>query len=80
MNIGNLQSSAGRIQEALDDLLTAWQRTREFWNDEQARDFEKQVLDVISKEVATAFPALNQISQAYQTAARDCGEAGEHAR
>lgn len=74
MNLGNLQSAAGRIQEALEDLQVAWAATREHWDDQPARDFEEQVLAVISQEVSTAFPALGQLTQSFQAAGRACSE------
>jgi hypothetical protein len=74
MKTGNLQSAASRIQEALDDLNAAWERTRESWMDERAADFEATVLRKIAEEISSAFPAIGQMSQTLNAAVRECDE------
>jgi len=74
MKPGNLQSAAGRMQEALEDLHVAWQLTRESWQDQQAELFEEKYLRKINEELAVVFPAIGQIAQTFGTASRDCEE------
>jgi hypothetical protein len=74
MNTGNLQASAGSLQEALDELLAAWDTTRQYWQDQQARQFDETYLQRIREEVAAAFPAIGQISQTFGAAGRDVSE------
>ena len=74
MKPGNLQSAAGRMQEALEDLRIGWQLTRESWQDQQAELFEEKYLQKINEELAALFPALGQITQTFGMASRDCEE------
>lgn len=74
MHVGNLQSAAGRIQEALGELHLAWNQTREVWQDSQARQFEESFLRKIDEELAVAFPAMSQIAQIFGAATRECEE------
>jgi hypothetical protein len=74
MKPGNLQAATGRLQDALDELLTAWDVTRQYWNDQQARQFDEAYLQRIREEVAAAFPAIGQMSQTFTAAGRDVSE------
>lgn len=74
MRIGNLQSSGGRMQEALEMLQVSWMATREHWQDQQAQLFEEKYLKKINEEFTAAFPAISQVSQAFGAAERDCSE------
>lgn len=74
MRPSNLQSAAGRLQEALDELQQAWRATREQWNDPQAEYFEQTYMKTISEEVTAAFPVIGHLSQTFGAAHRDCTE------
>ncbi|SFI79976.1 hypothetical protein [Planctomicrobium piriforme] len=74
MRASNLQSGAGRIQEALEDLQVAWQATKERWSDQQAEYFEQTYMRRIAEEVGAAFPAIGQVSQTFGAAGRECSE------
>jgi hypothetical protein len=74
MNIGNLQSAAGRLQEALDELERAWQRTIDEWADENSQRIEQDHLARLAHEVRAVLPAISQMSQSLQQAARECNE------
>lgn len=74
MNIGNLTSSAGRLQEALDVLLTRWENTRELWRDERSAKLEDEFLRPLREEMAVALPAVGLISQSIAAARRDLEE------
>ncbi len=58
----------------MDDLLVAWQQTRDHWTDQQARQFEETYLRRIAEELGATGPAISQISQVFGTAHRDCSE------
>ncbi|WP_437186426.1 hypothetical protein SH668x_003577 [Planctomicrobium sp. SH668] len=74
MRVGNLQSAAGRIQDALEELQIAWQNTREHWNDQQAIQFEQTVLKPLAEQLVITIPAINKISQTFGAAERECSE------
>ncbi len=74
MHLANLQAAAGRLQEALEKLQLAWDQTREHWRDENARVLEEELLQPLIREVKLAAPAIGQMSQVLQQAARECEE------
>jgi hypothetical protein len=74
MLIGDLQAAAGRLQDALEQLLVAWDQTRDQWRDENSRHIEEEILAPLAQEVKGAIPTIGQMSQALQQAARECEE------
>ncbi len=74
MHVGNLQAAAGRLQDALDQLQLAWQRTRNEWRDENSRFVEEELLQPLAEEVKGALPAIGLMSQTLQQAVRECNE------
>lgn len=74
MNPGNIHSTVGRLQEALDVLKVAWGQTAEVWRDENRRAFEEERLRLVSEEVAAAIPAISNLAQVIQAAQRDLEE------
>lgn len=74
MNVGNLQSGSGRLQEALEELQFAWAAAAEVWNDANSRNFEEQHLRTIQEEVNAALPAVAHLVQVLQAARRELEE------
>lgn len=74
MHIGNIQAAAGRLQEALEALQLAWQKTADYWHDERSRQVEEELLRPIAEEATIALPAVSQISQLLAAAARELNE------
>lgn len=71
MKFTNLQSSAGRLQEAAETLRVRWQHVREVWQDANAVRFEEEQLQPLADALQTAFPAITQMSTAMQTMQRE---------
>ena len=74
MRLGEFQTATRRIQDAWDDLLTAWNELRDHWDDSQADMFEDNYLKTIGTEVSRSIPIAGQMSQAVGAAHRDCSE------
>lgn len=74
MHVGNLQAAAGRLQDALDQLLVVWEQTRDQWQDENSRHIEEELLAPLAQQVKASIPIIGQMSQALQQAARECNE------
>ncbi|MCA9045611.1 MAG: hypothetical protein KDA69_14890 [Planctomycetaceae bacterium] len=74
MNLGNLQSSAGRLQEAVDVLMERWENTRDVWRDERARKLEEEYLMPLREQLAITLPAVGLMTQAIAAAQRDLNE------
>lgn len=77
MHPGNIVAASGRMQEAVENLQTAWNVVRDFWNDGTSLHFEEQHIRPIFDRVNIALPALTQMAQALQAAQSQCGEPGE---
>lgn len=71
MRFSNLQSGAGRLQEAAETLRVRWQDLREVWQDANAARFEEEQLKPLADALQTAFPAIAQMSSAMQTMQRE---------
>ncbi|MCA9080287.1 MAG: hypothetical protein KDA58_06985 [Planctomycetaceae bacterium] len=74
MHIGNLQSSSGRIQDALEVLLIRWDETREVWKDQRAERFDEEVIQPLREQIAIATPAIGHITQVIARARREVEE------
>lgn len=74
MNPGNLQSANGRLQDALEALLLAWENTREKWNDQQAQAFEDEHVKPLSAQVGIVCPSISHMAQLLGRAGRECDE------
>ena len=74
MHVGNLRAAAGRLQDALDELLRKWEQTRDAWNDDNSRNIEEQFLQPLAIEVQGALPSIGLMGQAIQQAVRETTE------
>lgn len=74
MNIGNLQSNAGRLQDALDVLLQRWEKTRELWKDERSERLEEEFLRPLKEELMVTLPAVSLMAQTIGHARRQLDE------
>lgn len=72
MKIADLTTGANQLRDALDVLQRAWGDTREKWNDANSRDLEQNHLRPIARELAAAFPAIDQLAQVLAQAEREC--------
>lgn len=74
MNVGNLQSANGRLQEALQQLQLVWASAADEWNDVNSRVFEEEHMRVIVEEASAAIPAISHLAQQLQAAQRELEE------
>lgn len=74
MHPGNLQAASGRLQDALEQWLIAWEQTRDQWQDENSRHIEEDMLAAVAKDVKGTIPMIGQLTQALQQAKRECEE------
>lgn len=58
--MGPLNESQTRVRQEFLDFVEQWQRTKEDWRDEPARQFEEQALGGLA-------PTLTRVSAAMQT-------------
>lgn len=74
MNPGNLQSANGRLQDALDMLLLAWENARDKWRDQQAERFEEEHLRPLREQINITCPSISHMAQLMGQAVRECEE------
>ena len=73
MRIADLTTGTTQLRDALDMLQRAWLDTREKWNDANAQNVEENHLTPLGRDLASAFPAIEQLAAALDKAGRECG-------
>ncbi|MGI9457034.1 MAG: hypothetical protein ACR2NU_10755 [Aeoliella sp.] len=68
----DLESGAGRIRHALEELELAWAEARDEWNDEVSQAFCDQHLEPMIPIVKTALDAIGRMDIMLRQAQRDC--------
>ena len=67
-----LYEGRGQLSKAMKDLLDRWQSTKLDWRDAQAEQLEREVLDLLARDVQAAGSAMDQIGTVVKQAQRDC--------
>jgi hypothetical protein len=65
---------SARLQHALKDLRQKWEITRESWDDQVARDFEKNHLDALQHLVKHTIVGMDKLSETLAKIRRQCQE------
>ncbi len=65
-------ASQAKLKQASKDLALRWSRTREYWRDENARQFEKKYLDRLHAGLNTCEQALQRMDTILGQVRRDC--------
>jgi hypothetical protein len=69
-----MSTHSSRLQHAFKDLREKWDITRESWDDQVARDFEKNHLDTLEHLVNHAIVGMDKLSEALGKIRRQCQE------
>jgi hypothetical protein len=69
-----MSTHSARLQHALKDLREKWEITRESWDDQVARDFEKHHLDSLEHLVRHTIVGMDKLSEALGKIRRQCQE------
>ena len=78
MTVCDLRTTAGRLQKATVQLGRKWDETRESWQDETAREFERLYLSTLPTRIRLILSAASELNELLQKAERDCvDEQGE---
>jgi hypothetical protein len=59
----NVAGSAGNLNEAVKELLAAWDQTRGYWRDAKAAEFGDKYIDALPVDVAKALSAMGDIDK-----------------
>ena len=73
MRIADLNTGASQLRDAIDSLRQAWADAGTHWNDANSRNFEEQHLRPLASDLASAFPAIEQLASVLAQAGRECG-------
>lgn len=66
-------SAAGeRLASLTKELLSRWQRTRGYWRDDKAREFEERFMLELESDVKAAVTGLADIERVISKVRNDC--------
>lgn len=68
----DLETGAGRIRHALEELELAWAESTSQWNDEVSRAFAERHLEPLVPVVKTSLDAIGRMDTLLRSAQRDC--------
>ena len=70
----DLASSVGRMQRLANQLADKWEETKSHWNDQTAREFEREYLRSILPQLSLTAAAVHHMNEMLGQAQRDCDE------
>ena len=62
------------LVDALKKLRQKWDRAREHWDDEAAKQFQKDYIDPLESRVIGAAKSLDHVAELMTTVRRECGD------
>ena len=72
MRIADFTSSAAKISSAYKKMRLNWDSTKDQWRDENRNHFEKNYLDPLEPQIASALDAIAALADVMSRAERDC--------
>ena len=60
------------LQEATKMLMLHWQRARSEWNDEKARQFEEDYIELLKPRIRSSLAAMDRAAEVVQHARNEC--------
>ena len=77
MKICDLHTGVIRLTRASRDLRNQWLETKEHWNDQNCREFERNHLEPLSPEITRTLAAVQRLSEVLEQAERECSDEDE---
>lgn len=68
----SIRESQGNLNRALEELLLHWDRTRDHWRDDRARQLETRVIEPLRGRVTAATSVMERMAGSLQRARREC--------
>jgi hypothetical protein len=68
----SVRSAFGQLEHARKGLLAQWETTRLSWNDENARRFDRDVMEPLMIQIQQMEEALNRLDVVLRRVQRDC--------
>ncbi|HEY3967050.1 MAG TPA: hypothetical protein VGM05_20980 [Planctomycetaceae bacterium] len=75
MRIADLNTGASQLRDAIESLRHAWSDVGAHWNDSNSQDFAENHLRPLASDLASTFPAIDQLAAVLAQAGRECGPA-----
>lgn len=72
MQICDMNSGAMLLTKAAKRLRTQWERTQPFWQDQNAAEFERDLLQPLGPQLSLTLARIQNMAQLLQQAERDC--------
>ncbi|MEZ6045471.1 MAG: hypothetical protein R3C11_07775 [Planctomycetaceae bacterium] len=72
MKSSNFSGAIGRLNEAMEDLLTVWQDTKLYWNDHNCHQFEENYLIPLYNATKQAVEATRMMNDNTRKAVQEC--------
>ena len=72
MKSWDLQTGVIRLTRAAKQLRDRWSETKEQWNDQNRRDFERNHLEPLAPEITLTLAAVQRLAEVLEQARRDC--------
>jgi hypothetical protein len=68
----SMNSAHSRLKRAEKDLAARWEATRQYWHDENARQFAKEYLDPLLDRARAAHDAMVHLETVLTVLRHDC--------
>lgn len=68
----SMNSAHNRLKRAERDLMLRWETTRQYWRDENAREFAERFLEPLMARSRAAHDALVHLEAVLNKLRRDC--------
>ncbi len=68
----SLDTGRYQLYSTFKTLTAHWERTRQAWRDEVAKDFEEQTWALLERQVKTVLSATDRLGQIMVRARREC--------
>jgi hypothetical protein len=67
-----MSTGAARLTHAQKTLRERWEETKGYWNDEVARDFEKNHLLPLETQTTSAARGMEKLAEVFSRLRHDC--------
>ena len=74
MRMCDLNSGAIRLSRGAKRLRDHWLEAKEYWNDQNSRDFEKNHLEPLAPEITLPLAAVQRLAEVLEQAERECSD------
>ena len=72
MRICDMNTGAMLLTKAAKRLKTQWELTQPFWHDQNAAEFDRDLLQPLAPQLTLTLARIQQMAQLLQQAERDC--------